>query len=96
MNSWEIISLIINLISRLYPIAKQVYDQVKNPYRQDMTPERALYHIEAIARERGLNIGDTEAIAMVKVRRNLSRSFQNILSQFLRIFKLKYPKSFIR
>jgi hypothetical protein len=36
MNSWEIISLIINLIGRLYLIAKQVYDQVKNPYRQDM------------------------------------------------------------
>ncbi len=45
-----------------------------------MTPERALYYIKAIARERGLNIGDTKAIAMVKVRRNLSRSFQNILS----------------
>jgi hypothetical protein len=96
MNSWEIISLIIKLISRLYPIAKQVYGQVKNPYRQDMTPERALHHIKAIAKERGLNIGDTKAIAMVKVRKNLSRSFQNILSQFLRIFKLKYLKNSIR
>ena len=61
MSVFEVISLGLLVINKLYPIARDIYDGVSDPEKPDVKAEDALNLIKEKARKKGLYIGHTEA-----------------------------------
>jgi len=62
MAAWiPVVGFIINIIIKLWPIAKDVFDRVNDPEQPDFTRENAIEHIKTRAQDEGMNIGNTEA-----------------------------------
>lgn len=61
MAIFEIISLVVTVITKLYPIAKEVYDAINDPEQPEAKSENALDMIKDKAAISGLVIGNTEA-----------------------------------
>ena len=61
MTTLTIISLAIQVLLKLLPIARDVYDAVNDPAQPDMQAGNALDHIKTRAATQGFPIGTTEA-----------------------------------
>ena len=61
MSVFEVISLGLLVINKLYPIARDIYDGVSDPEKPDVKAEDALNLIKEKASKEGLYIGHTEA-----------------------------------
>mgnify|MGYP001613829397 CR=1 FL=1 len=61
MSTFAIITLIAQVLWKLLPIAREVYQMVQDPAKPDVTAENALDWIKTMANGQGLAIGDTEA-----------------------------------
>ncbi|MGA1824406.1 MAG: hypothetical protein ACMUIP_07045 [bacterium] len=61
MSVFEVISLGLLVINKLYPIARDIYDGVSDPEKPDVKVEDALDLIKEKASRQGLYIGRTEA-----------------------------------
>ena len=61
MTTMTIIGLVIQVLLKLLPIARQVYTAVQDPAQPTITAENALDQIKARAADRGWPFGHTEA-----------------------------------
>lgn len=61
MSVFEVITLGISVINKLYPVAKEIYDGVNDPSQPKVQADNAIDLIKEKAKEKGLDIGHTEA-----------------------------------
>ena len=61
MTTMTIIGLVIQVLLKLLPIAREVYAAVQDPAQPDIQTSNALEHIQARAAAQGWPIGHTEA-----------------------------------
>ena len=61
MSVFEVISLGLLVINKLYPIAKEIYDEVNDPAKPDIKQGNAIDLIKEKASKEGMYIGHTEA-----------------------------------
>ena len=61
MSGFEVITLGLSVIQKLYPIAKDIYESVNDPGKPEIKADKATDLIKEKAKEKGLNIGHTEA-----------------------------------
>lgn len=61
MDPLSILSLATTVITRLLPIAEDVYDAVKDRKQPKVTADKALSLIKRKAKKQGLVVGNTEA-----------------------------------
>ncbi|MGA1825717.1 MAG: hypothetical protein ACMUIP_13765 [bacterium] len=61
MSVFEVISLGLLVINKLYPIARDIYDGVSDPEKPDVKADNAIDLIKEKAGKEGLYIGHTEA-----------------------------------
>ena len=61
MSVFEVISLGLLVINKLYPIARDIYDGVNDPDKPEISADKAVDLIKEKAGKEGLYIGRTEA-----------------------------------
>ena len=61
MSGFEVITLGLSVIQKLYPIAKEIYEAVSDPGKPEIQSGNAIEHIKERAKKEGLQIGHTEA-----------------------------------
>jgi len=61
MSGFEVLTLCLSVIQKLYPIGKEIYEAVSDPAQPHVQADQAIDMIKQKAKAEGLDIGHTEA-----------------------------------